>query len=214
MANKQLDKDKVVARILTAEDVEAAAALSYKVFGKEMSLSYENIKSIQEIFPEGQACVEYEGKIVGTALSLMVNIEDYPEEHTYDEITGKGYIRNHNPNGKNLYGIEVGVDPDYRNLSIGKRLYQMRQEICKKFNCKSILIGGRMPNYHKYADKMSPEEYIAEVVKGEIFDPVVSFQIKNGFEFVRILPNYLPGDPESLDNAVLLEWKNPEYKEQ
>lgn len=214
MANNEFDKDKVVVRLIEADDVEAAAALSYKVFGSEMSLSYENIKSIQEIFPEGQACVEYDGKIVGSALSLIVDIDDYPKEHTYDEITGEGYIRNHNPNGKNLYGIEVGVDPDYRGLAIGRRLYEKRQEICQKFNLESILIGGRIPDYHKYADELTPDEYVQKVVQGELTDPVVTFQLKNGFEFVRVLPNYLPGDPESLDNAVLLEWKNPLYKKQ
>lgn len=33
------------------------------------------------------------------------------------------------------------------------------------------MFGGRIPNYHKYADKMRPKEYIEQVRKREIYDP-------------------------------------------
>lgn len=211
MANKDMKENEIIVRQIETEDLEAVAALSFKCFGTEMSLQYQHIKSIHEIFPEGQACVEYNGKIVGTALSLIVDIDDYAAEHTYDEITGEGYIRNHDPNGKNLYGIEVGVDPDYRNLQLGKKLYEKRKEICQRFNLESIIIGGRMPNYHKYVNEYSPEDYVKAVIADEIYDPVVTFQKQNGFTLRNILPGYLPGDPESLEFAVALEWKNPNF---
>lgn len=212
MIKKDIKAEQIIVRQINLEDIEAVAALSFKCFGSEMSLSLDHITSIMSIFPEGQACVEYDGEIIGTALSLIVNIDDYARNHTYDDITGGGYIRNHNPKGINLYGIEVGVDQDYRNLNLGKKLYEKRKQICRDFNLRSIIIGGRMPNYHKYAPKMDPKTYVAAVIAGDIYDPVITFQKQNGFTLRNILPGYLPGDPESLEFAAALEWMNPDYQ--
>lgn len=212
MIKKDIKADKIIVRKIEQEDIAAVAALSFKCFGSEMSLSLDHITSIMTIFPNGQACVEYDGKIIGTALSLIVNIDDYALNHTYDEITGGGYIRNHNAQGMNLYGIEVGVDPDFRNFKLGKRLYDKRKQICRDNNLRSIIIGGRMPNYHKYAQKMDPKTYVTAVIAGDIYDPVITFQKQNGFTLRNILPGYLPGDPESLEYAAALEWLNPDYQ--
>ena len=57
--------------------------------------------------------MELDGEIIGSCSSLIVNFEDYLEQHTYSEITDKGFIRNHNPRGENLYGMEVMVHPDF-----------------------------------------------------------------------------------------------------
>ncbi len=205
-------KGQVVIRHMKEEDLKEAADLSYRCFGPDMSLNYNQIKSQFEIFPEGQVIAEYDGKIVGSALSLIVNFDEYGYEHSYEEISGDGYIRNHNPNGENLYGIEVGVDPDYRQLKIGKKLYEARRKICREFNLKSIMIGGRMPGFHKYADDMHAEEYAEKVMNGEIYDLVMTFQKKNGFELRKVMPNYLEGDDESLEYATSMEWMNDEYK--
>jgi predicted amidohydrolase len=40
-------------------------------------------------------------------------------------------------------------------------------------------------------------------------DPVLSFQLRNGFELVGVLPGYLPTDRESLGSATHLVWYNP-----
>ena len=51
-------------------------------------------------------------------------------------------------------------------------------------------------------------EYAQEVMKGKIYDPVLTLQMKNGFELNKVIANYLPGDEESLEYAALMEWKN------
>jgi hypothetical protein len=58
---------------------------------------------------------------------------------------------------------------------------------------------------------MSADEYARKVVAGELDDPVLSFQLKNGFNFVKILPNYMKGS-RSLNYATFIEWKNPDYR--
>ena len=69
-----------------------------------------------------------------------------------------------------------------------------------------------MYNYHKYAKIMSAQEYAKKVVRGELKDPVLSFQLKNGFKFIKVLPNYLY-DKRSLNYASFIEWLNPSYKD-
>lgn len=209
--NMKNNVQEIVVRNIVQEDLDEVTALSAKCFGPDMSLKYEHFVSQLELFPEGQICLEYNGEIVGTALSLIVDFEDYGDKHTYYEICDLGFIRNHNAKGRNLYGIEVGVNEEYRGMQLGRRLYEGRKKICKELNLENILIGGRMPFYYKYAERMSAEEYAEEVVQGRLYDPVMTFQLKNGFKLEKVMANYLPGDEESLEYATLMEWKNEDY---
>jgi len=74
--------------------------------------------------------------------------------------------------------------------------------------------GGRIPNYHKHSNELTPKEYIAAVRRKEITDPVLNFQISNDFHPSKILKNYLDGDSASNEYAVLLEWDNIYYEKQ
>jgi hypothetical protein len=58
---------------------------------------------------------------------------------------------------------------------------------------------------------MTPQEYAQKVVNGKLTDPVLSFQLKNGFKFIKVLPDYLY-DRRSVNFASFLEWANPEYR--
>ncbi|MDD4362241.1 MAG: carbon-nitrogen hydrolase family protein, partial [Bacteroidales bacterium] len=96
---------------------------------------------------------------------------------------------------------------------LGRRLYDYRKDLCEKLNLKGILFGGRIPNYHRYSDKLSAKEYIRQVRERKIHDPVLNFQLSNDFHPVRILKNYLEGDQASEEYAALLKWDNIYYEE-
>lgn len=174
----------------------------------------EHLESHLEIFPEGQFCAELNGEIIGSCSSLIINFDEYDDRHTWSDITDDGYITNHNPDGYNLYGIEVMVHPKYRKMKVGYRLYEERKELARRLNLKSIIIGGRIPNYHKYADEMRPREYVEQVRLHKIYDPVLSFQLLNEFTLMRINPNYLEDDLASRKYATLMEWNNVDYHPQ
>jgi predicted amidohydrolase/GNAT superfamily N-acetyltransferase len=163
------------------------------------------------VFPEGQICLVDKGRVIAAAFSLIVDYEKFGDKHTYDEITGDAYLTTHDPNGDVLYGIEVFVSPHYRGLRLGRRLYEARKELCRNLNLKSIIAGGRIPNYKNYADQMSPHEYIAQVKSKDIYDPILSFQLSNDFEVKQILKAYMPEDKESKGYATLLQWHNIYY---
>ena len=171
-----------------------------------------HIENLIHIFPEGQVVVKVNGEIAGCALSLIINYDDFEENHSYKEITGNYTFNTHTEAGDVLYGIDVFIKPEDRGLRLGRRLYDYRKELCEKKNLKGIAFGGRIPNYHKYSQEMSPKQYLEKVRLKEIHDPVLNFQLSNDFHATRILKNYLEGDKASKEYAVLLEWDNIYYE--
>ncbi|MFW5759739.1 MAG: GNAT family N-acetyltransferase [Cyclobacteriaceae bacterium] len=173
--------------------------------------NYKQIKKLIRIFPEGQICIEDKDKVIAFLLTIVVDYSQFGDDHTYSEILGDYEFDTHNPKGDVLYGIEVIVHPEYRNMRLGRRLYDARKDICEKLNLKAIIAGGRMPNYYKYSYKIEPIEYIDKVKSKEIFDPVLSFQLSNDFHVKKVITNYMPEDNESKSYATLLEWNNIYY---
>lgn len=171
-----------------------------------------NIKTLTEIFPEGQIVIKVNGEIAGCALSILMKSKDIDDHHTYRDITDNSSFDTHDNEGDTLYGIDVFIKPEWRGLRLGRRLYDYRKELCERLNLKGILFGGRIPNYHKYASEMSPKAYIEKVRNKEIHDPVLNFQLSNDFHPVRVLKNYLKDDVASAEYAVLLRWDNIFYE--
>lgn len=175
--------------------------------------SKEQFSSQIARFPDGQICIEDNGKVVAAAISLLVDYSRYGDKHTYKEITGDGYLTTHDPNGDTLYGVDIFVHPNYRELRLGRRLYDARKELCERLNLRAIVAGGRIPGYKKYAAQFTPSQYIELVKNKEIYDPVLSFQLANDFHVRKIITNYEPDDHESRAYATLLEWINIYYEE-
>lgn len=53
------------------------------------------------------------------------------------------------------------------------------------------------------------DAYLEAIKEQKVRDPVITFQINNGFEPIGVLKNYLPSDRESLGYAAHLVWRNP-----
>ncbi len=171
----------------------------------------EQIKILLNKFPEGQIIITVNKKIVGCALAIIVNYKYFGDDHNYKEITGNYTFSTHDPQGDVLYGIDIFIHPDFQGMRLGRRLYDARKELCENLNLKAIVIGGRIPNYYKYADVLTPKQYIEKVKSKEIYDPVLTFQLSNDFYVKRIVKNYLRGDLESKEYAIILEWPNVYY---
>jgi predicted amidohydrolase/ribosomal protein S18 acetylase RimI-like enzyme len=198
---------------MTIQDFQGMHEIMLSIYGKSGDeWEFNQIKNLMELFPEGQICIEDKGKVVAFALSIIVNSNKLDDQHTYQQVTGNFTFSTHNPQGDILYGIEIGVHPEYQGMKLGRRLYDARKEICEQLNLKAIVAGGRMPNYHKHMDKLSPKQYIEKVSYKEIYDPVLTFQLSNGFHVRKILTDYLPNDSESRAYATLIEWNNMYYE--
>jgi predicted amidohydrolase/GNAT superfamily N-acetyltransferase len=173
----------------------------------------DDIQKLLHVFPEGQLVILADDVVVGSALSIVITEKLAYKVHTYKEVTGNFQFTTHTSKGDILYGIDVFIHPDYRGLRLGRRLYDARKELCEQLNLKAIVFSGRIPYYSQFANEMSPKEYIDKVKRKELYDPVLTFQLSNDFQPVRVMRNYLQGDKRSHEYAVLLDWNNIYYEE-
>jgi len=204
---------RIVLRQLRKTDFKAVTELQRRCFPTIEPWTRPQFESQLAIFPEGQIGVEIDGVLVATSSALIVDEEDFGAYHTFDQVSDKGFIRNHDPEGDTLYGIDIAVHPDHRGERLTRRIYEARKELAQKRNLRAILIAGRIPGYAKQADKMSAEEYVRRVVRKDLKDkdPVLTSQLAQGFAIRAVLKDYLPSDAESLGYAVFMEWLNPEH---
>ena len=138
------DAPKLLVRQAKAADVPALVELTARVYTAEWGHSAEMLRSQQTHFPEGQFVVEYEGKIVGYCATFRIDEATALAPHTWMQITGGGMGSRHKADGNWLYGMEVVVHPDYRNMRIGQRLYQARKRLCTDLKLRGIVFGGRI----------------------------------------------------------------------
>ncbi len=202
---------KLVIRNMKIEDFDDLVALGLACFPTMPPWTKEEIASQLAIFPEGQIVIEYDDRLVASSSSLIIESANYTAESDWGKLTDNGLIRNHDEDGDTLYGMEIMVDPQFRNMRLARRLYDARKDLARKYNLTRILIGGRIPGYKALRESMSARAYVEKVLNKELFDPVLTAQIANGFMLKRIIPHYLDSDTDSRGFATLLEWANLDY---
>jgi len=202
---------RIVVRNTERRDFAAIGALTGRVYPGSPPWNERQLSSHLERFPEGQlvAVEEPGGAVVGMAASLIILWDDYERHMSWKEFTDYGMFTNHDPeNGRTLYGAEVMVEPSMQRRGIGKKLYHARRELVERLGLLRIRAGARLRGYHRYAARMTAEEYVVEVVNGRLKGPTLSFQLREGFEVFDVVKDYLGMDPESLSYAALIEWIN------
>jgi predicted amidohydrolase/ribosomal protein S18 acetylase RimI-like enzyme len=165
-------------------------------------------------YPEGCFVAKLDGKLVGYCATMRLSKRIAFSNHSWDEVTGNGFGSRHNPKGDWLYGYEMCVDPKTRGTRIGRRLYEERRALAERLELSGIVFGGRMPGFARATRRKNnradtPEEYLQLVLDGKVHDPVLRFQLANGFEVQGVLHDYLPEDKQSKANAVRMVWRNP-----
>ena len=208
---KNIKPPQMVVRQLQMDDYDQLVELQKRCFPGMKPWTREQIESQLKHFQAGQICVVYKGKLIGSSSSLIIEIDEYADSTSWSDVSEKGMITNHDEEGDTLYGIEIMVEPGFRNMKIGRRLYEARKQLAKNLNLKRIVIGGRIPNYGKHADKLTVHQYVEKVMSKKLHDPVLTFQLANGFVLKRIITDYLKSDDESKGYAILLEWVNLYY---
>ncbi len=149
-----------------------------------------------ERFPDGQfVAVTYEDgreKVVGMATTMLTSRDPDEEPLAWYDMIGSFGLRNHDPDGSWLYGVEIAVHPDYQRHGVGSALYRARLELIHELDLEGWYAGGMLMGYHRYRELMSPREYGQRVIAGEIIDPTVTMQLRRGFEPRAIVENYYP----------------------
>lgn len=204
-------RTQIIVRTTRQEDFPGIIQMTKEVYPGSVSWTEEQLASHLRVFPEGQfvAIEEGKGRVVGMAASLIILWGDYDISMSWRDFTDGGYFTNHDPvNGRTLYGAEVMVRPGRQGKGIGKKIYQARRELVESLELLRIRAGARLRGYHRFADRMSAEDYVIKVVHGEVGDPTLSFQLRQGFQVLAVVHQYLRHDPESLGYAAVIEWIN------
>jgi GNAT superfamily N-acetyltransferase len=178
--------------------------LQHKVFptlSEEEIMTEAHYLQHIRIFPEGQFVVLDGEKVIGASTTMRYHFSTEP--HTFLEISGNLWMTTHEPHGDWLYGLDVGVDPDYRGMGIAREIYRARQEVVRELGLKGQITVGMMNGYEAVSDRYSTDEYFEKLRLGEINDPTVSMQQRMGFVIISLIHNYLD-DPKCGNCGVLM----------
>jgi ribosomal protein S18 acetylase RimI-like enzyme len=203
---------KVIRRQATLDDVDAIFKLDQEVW-TEFPGTKEMFASRIKTFPEGNIVAEVENQIAGYLCMELVELDlDHKKTFTWVEITDNGHLKNsHKENGNYEYGLALPVSPNFQNCGIATRLFLSAWEIGVRANVIACLLGSRIPDYYKYKDQYTPEEYInLRREDGKLLDPELRLYERDGFKVVMLLPNYIH-DPQSCHYGVLMKQGNPFY---
>ena len=145
-----------------------------------------------ELFPEGQFCVLDDGdRVVGMTSTIRLTFDfDHPD-HTFADIIQGGWLTAHEPDGRWLYGADIGVHPDYRRRGIARMLYKARHETVRRLGLAGQVTVGMPSGYGAVKDQMSAQQYFDELVAGTRSDPTISAQRRLGFELRSLVANYI-----------------------
>lgn len=178
-------------------------------FPPELWWQPEQIASHVRVFPSGALCAEDDGELVASATAHILRWDPRGPDHTWSAASDHGFLRNHDPRGNTLYGVDVAVRPAWRGHGVARALYQARFALVRTLGLERFLAGSRLSGYRAQHRHMSPEQYADAVVRGELDDPVITPQLRAGLHPLRVVRDYLP-DEESCDHALLMEWRNPD----
>jgi len=207
-------KARLEVRQARLKDVRAIGDLVRRAYDDLPAYTQGEIRGQINNYADGCFIAKLDGELVGYCASMRIDEKVALSDHTWDEVTGNGFGSRHDPTGDWLYGYELCVDPAVRGTRIGRRLYEERRSLAERLDLTGIVFGGRMPGYARARRRKrnradSPEEYLDLILSNKVHDPVLRFQLANGFEPHGILPDYLPEDKASRGNAVRMVWRNP-----
>lgn len=202
---------------LTADRIEEAHRFEHTTFhtiAADDLYTVDEMANVARVFPQGNFMVldpDRGHTMVGLGMGIFIEFDFDSPHHALVEVSGEGGVGNHSLGNPWYYGTTIAVDPTYRGQGIGRRLYELRKGCVQQFNKRGIVAGGVLPGYADHVNEMSADDYVTKVVSGELFDPTLSFQIKNGFRAVGAIPDYM--NDETVNNyAVLIVWDNPDYR--
>lgn len=190
------------ASLKDAVQMEYVQSQCYPTLHESELLNRNHFINHIKVFSVGQIVVEKDGKIIASASTFRCNFPKH--DSTFLEETDNLWITKvHISDGDWMYGIDMGVLPEYRGLGISKEMYKARHEVCKTLGLKGQIIAGMTIGYGKVKDKMTIQEYCDALIKNEFTDPTITPQRNAGFRWIRPMYNYI-NDPEAGFASILM----------
>lgn len=185
-------------------ELEALQKIVFPTLGEdELILAVHYLRHL-ELFPEGQFVITDHDKVIGMTTTMRSKFDFDHYHHTFKETIAGGWLTNHNPTGDWLYGLDVGVHPDYRGKGLARHLYRARHELARQLGLKGQVTVGMMNGYGAVSNQMSGGQYYQELLAGKRIDPTITTQMKVGFEPIALIDDYL-NDPACGNYGVLIK---------
>ncbi len=198
----------VTLRADLCEPIEELLKICFPDMPPEDQYDAEMLLELEKMFAEGTIVALDQNRVVGMGTGIFVSID-------FDNLTTEHnlFVENdhHNPEGIYYYGSDMAVHPDYRGRGIARQIYNRRKDIVIKTNRKGFVAAATLPGFANHKHEITSHAYVDKVVAGEIFDPTLSVQLRNGFKLMRVLQNFYIY-PKSDNWSALIMWENPEYK--
>jgi GNAT superfamily N-acetyltransferase len=195
------------------DDCAEIQRLAYPTLTPNDWFSQEKVARQIKVFPEGQFVVVHvpTDRAVAMCSGLLTYASRYDRRpHSFAEASDHGWIGNHDPNGTHYYGVDMSVKPEFRGHGLARMLYEARKGVCQRLNLRGMIISGTMPGYADWRDKISPHEYVHRVIMGELRDPTLTTQIRNGFVPRMVIERHFE-DSVTGGHALFMEWSNPGF---
>jgi ribosomal protein S18 acetylase RimI-like enzyme len=174
----------------------------FPTLAKEEWIKADQFLHHLQIFPEGQFVITNNEQVIGMTSCMRTNFTT--AQHTFKEISAGGWFTNHNPDGDWLYGLDMGVHPNFRGQGLARHLYRARHFVARQLGLKGQFTVGMMNGYGAVSDRVSAETYFEELKDGKRIDPTLTPQMKIGFEPIALIANYLD-DPACGNYGVLIK---------
>jgi hypothetical protein len=205
MLYKKILNNAFVIRLAKEEDaiqMEYVQSKCFPTLHESELLGRNHFANHVKVFTEGQIVVEKDGLIVASASSFRCNFPEH--DSTFLEETDNLWITNVQiPNGEWMYGIDMGVLPEYRGLGLSKEMYKARNEVCAALGLTGQIIAGMTIGYSNVKDQMTIEDYCKSVMNDALIDPTITPQRSAGFRWIRPLYKYI-NDAESGFASILM----------
>ena len=170
------------------------------------------LRELTRIFPEGTVIALDGDTVVGMGTGIFTNLELDNLPLSEDEVLYALDGRNlHDWNGRYYFGSDMAVHPNYRGRGIGRGIYDRRKAVIQKYNKEGFVAAAVLPGYSEHEAALDIHAYLAKVIAGELYDPTLSMQLRNGFQCIRPIKDFFVF-PRSSNWSALIIWPNPDYK--
>ena len=171
----------------------------------------EHYRAHLTVFPEGQHAVveRATGTVVASSTDFRTRVDFGRYQHRYMDAVAGNWLTHHDPEGDWLYGADVGVHPAHRGRGLSTLLQGAQHALARRLGLHGR-VAGVLPNgYPRVAGDQPIEAYVAAVVRGQLSDPVLSAQLRRGYEVHGIIPGYVE-DPSCGGFGIFVVWRNPD----
>lgn len=197
-------------RSMETGDYPEVGLICAAVYPGETPYAEAELAAHHAVFPEGQFVVEHEpsGRVAGVHFTLRLDLAHFHLDDDWETLTEHDTFADHDPGGHTLYTADMMTHPRHQHHGIARALTEAARGLARGRGLWRMVGGSRLSGYHEWVGRLSPDEYVDRVRRGEMVDPVLTAHLHDGWQAVGPIFGYLPRDEESAGWSAVIQWLN------